>query len=275
MRNRDVAGHAGRDRHRQAHQPGLHFIQRRGFGVQRHQRRLGDLGHPGVEGVPIGDDAVILFRRRHGRRGGHARVARRHALGVAGQVAQPGAETVALVQFDQGGIVALARRQVLDALDMTGQVAVALHRQQLAREREVRNRFAQVVAGHALDAVGVGDQLVDRTVLGNPLGRRLGADLGHAGHVVDGVADQHQVVDDAIRRHTELVQHAGLVQHFAAHRVDQRHLAVHQLCQVLSPVETMVSTPCSAARQASVPMMSSASTPSMASTGQPSARTAR
>ena len=136
MRNRDVAGHAGRDRHRQAHQPGLHFIQRGGFGVQRHQRRLGDLGHPGVEGVPIGDDAVILFRRRHGRRGGHARVARRHALGVAGQVAQPGAETVALVQFDQGGVVALARRQVLDALDMTGQVAVALHRQQLARERK-------------------------------------------------------------------------------------------------------------------------------------------
>ena len=121
MRNRDVAGHAGRDCHRQAHQPGLHFIQRGGFGVQRHQRRLGDLGHPGVEGVPIGDDAVILFRRRHGRRGGDARIARRHALGVAGQVAQPGAETVALVQFDQGGVVALARRQVLDALDMTGQ----------------------------------------------------------------------------------------------------------------------------------------------------------
>ncbi|MCY1555886.1 hypothetical protein D9M68_925850 [compost metagenome] len=43
----------------------------------------------------------------------------------------------------------------------------------------------------------------------------------------------------------------------------------------LSPVDTMVCTSCSAARWARVPITSSASTPSMASTGQPSARTAR
>ena len=43
----------------------------------------------------------------------------------------------------------------------------------------------------------------------------------------------------------------------------------------LSPVDTTVCTPRSAARQASVPITSSASTPSIASTGQPSARTAR
>ncbi|CFP57705.1 Uncharacterised protein [Bordetella pertussis] len=42
----------------------------------------------------------------------------------------------------------------------------------------------------------------------------------------------------------------------------------------LSPVETMVSMPCALACRASVPMMSSASTPSMASSGQPRARTA-
>lgn len=116
---------------------------------------------------------------------------------------------------------------------MAGQVAIALDGQQLARQREVGDGFAQVAAGHALDALGALDQLVDRTEFRDPLGGRLGADLGHARHVVDGVAHQHQVVDDAVRRHAELVDHAGLVQHLAAHGVDQRDMAVDQLRQVL------------------------------------------
>ncbi len=233
VRDRDIAGHARRHRHRQADQFGLHLVQRGGLRIHRHQRRLVHLFHPGVERRPVGNDAVIQLRGRGRHFGRHAGVARRHALGVAGQVSQPGAETVAFVQFGQGGVVAIARRQVVDAVDVAGQVAVALHRQQLARQREIGDGFAQVVARHALDAFGAFDQLVDRAELGDPFGGRLGADLGHARNVVDGIAHQHQVVDDAVRRHAELVEHAGLVQHLAAHGVDQGDVAVDQLRQVL------------------------------------------
>ena len=53
----------------------------------------------------------------------------------------------------------------------------------------------------------------------------FGPDLVDAGHVVDRVADQRQVVDDALGRHAELGQHAGDVERLVAHRVDQRHVA--------------------------------------------------
>ena len=66
-----------------------------------------------------------------------------------------------------------------------------------------------------------------------PLHRGLRSDLGHAGHVVDRVADQGQVVDDALGAHAELGQHAGLVERLVRHRVDQRDLRGDQLRQVL------------------------------------------
>ena len=70
-------------------------------------------------------------------------------------------------------------------------------------------------------------------MFGQPLDGRLGSDLVHAGHIVDRVADQHQVIDDALRRHAELVVHPGNVEHLAAHGVDQRDVRVDQLRQVL------------------------------------------
>jgi len=232
VRHRDVAGHARLDRHRQAHQPRLHLVERRGFRIQRHQRRVLHQRHPGIEGGPVGDDAVVQLGRRDGLRHG-ARVPRGQALLVARQFAQPGAKTVAVEQRGQCGRVALAPCQVFPIRHMAGQVAVALDRQQRARERKVRNGFAQIVAGHALDAVGGGHQRVDGAMFGQPLDGRLGSDLVHAGHIVDRVADQHQVIDDALRRHAELVVHPGNVEHLAAHGVDQRDVRVDQLRQVL------------------------------------------
>ncbi|MNN28925.1 hypothetical protein D3C81_1425080 [compost metagenome] len=70
-------------------------------------------------------------------------------------------------------------------------------------------------------------------MLGQPFDRGLGADLGHAGDIVDRIADQRQVVDDALGRHAELGRHARGIEHFAAHGVDQRDLVVDQLRQVL------------------------------------------
>ncbi|MNQ43593.1 hypothetical protein D3C85_573280 [compost metagenome] len=233
MRHRNVASHARFHRQRQANQPGLHLIQRGSLGVQRHQGCALQLFKPGVEFGPVGNDPVVQLggRLRHLRR--NARIARGHALGVARQVAQPGTEAVAFIQFGQRGNVAFARRQVADVFYMAGQVAIVFHRQQLARQREIGDGFAQVVAGHALDTLRLFNQLVDRAEFRKPFDRRLGAHLGHAGDVVHGIADQHQVVHDAVGRHAELVDDAGLVQHFARHGVDQRDVAVDQLRQVL------------------------------------------
>jgi hypothetical protein len=101
--------------------------------------------------------------------------------------------------------------------------------------RQPVERLAQVLAGHALDAGGGGDHAVERAEVGDPLGGRLRSDLVDARHVVDGVADQRQVVDDALRRHAELGLHAFDVQHLRrlGHGVDQRDAAGDQLRQVL------------------------------------------
>jgi hypothetical protein len=58
-------------------------------------------------------------------------------------------------------------------------------------------------------------------------------DLVDAGHVVDAVAHQREVVDDLVGAHAELRHHAGFVERVVAHRVEQRHLGAHQLCEIL------------------------------------------
>ena len=70
--------------------------------------------------------------------------------------------------------------------------------------RQPVERRAQILADHAADLAGMRDHVVERAVLREPLRRGLRADLVHAGHVVDRVADQRQVVDDVLGRHAEL-----------------------------------------------------------------------
>jgi hypothetical protein len=96
---------------------------------------------------------------------------------------------------------------------MGGQIAVGHNGDQALALRQPGNRLAQVVADHPLDRVGDGDDAVERTVFGDPLGRRLGPHLVDAGHVVDRVADQRQVVDHSLGRYAEFGQHACLVEH--------------------------------------------------------------
>ena len=47
--------------------------------------------------------------------------------------------------------------------------------------------------------VDMGQQVVERAVLLQELGRRLRPDAGHAGHVVHAVADQGLEIDDLLR----------------------------------------------------------------------------
>ena len=94
-------------------------------------------------------------------------------------------------------------------------------------------RGAQVLADHAADLVRIGQQVIQRAVFGKPFHRCLGPALGHARHVVHGIAHQRQIIHDAFRRHAELGQHARFVQHLVAHGVDQRDMRVDQLREVL------------------------------------------
>ena len=77
------------------------------------------------------------------------------------------------------------------------------------------------------------NQAIDRAVFLQPLGRRLRTHFVHARHVVDGVAHEHQVIDDAIRADAELALHPGRVEFFPRHRIDQGDVRRHQLRKIL------------------------------------------
>jgi hypothetical protein len=114
-----------------------------------------------------------------------------------------------------------------------GELAVALHRDQLAARGQPVQRFPEVLAGHALDGAGGSHHAVQRTVFGKPFGGGLGAHLVDARHVVHRVTHQGQVVDDSLGRHAELGEHPQRVEALVAHGVDQRHLRRDELRQVL------------------------------------------
>ena len=61
----------------------------------------------------------------------------------------------------------------------------------------------------------------------------LRATLGDARHVIDAIADQREVVDDAPGRDAELGAHAGFVERFVAHGVNQRNERGNELRQIL------------------------------------------
>jgi hypothetical protein len=76
-------------------------------------------------------------------------------------------------------------------------------------------------------------QIVEAAVFCEPFHRGFRPHLGDAGYVVDRIADQREVIDDALGRHAELGGDPGHIKRFLAHGVDQRHLVVDQLCHVL------------------------------------------
>ncbi len=254
MRDRDVARLARLDRQRKAHQLRQHRIDRGGLGVDADQFGRIQQPHPRFE-LRFGGDGFVfdLGRRRFDveqaglrlRRGlrcvlldGRGGLARRaHAAGIrqrfAAGLAQPGLEAVAAEEVDQLGAILAAIDEGLEGRDFRGEIAVGLHGQQLAALGQPVERVAQVLADHALDLAGAGDHAVERAVFAQPLDRRLRADLGHARHIVHGVTDQRQVIDDLPGRHAELGQHAGRIERLVAHGVDQRDMVVHQLGEVL------------------------------------------
>ena len=149
---------------------------------------------------------------------------------VVVEAPEPGLHLVAGKQRGQAFAVGRARSEVGERRH---QRKVAGDGDELAPERQEVERLPEVLADHAADVRRRGDDAVERAVLGEPLDRRLGAAFGDAGHVVDRVADQGEVIDDALGRDAELGRHAGRVEDFVAHGVDQRHARTDQLGHVL------------------------------------------
>ena len=160
------------------------------------------------------------------------------SLPIGHQPACEGAQLPAIEQPQQRLLILGAQLERLHTAHPGTQVGIAQHRHQLAAARQPVACCAQVLAHLALDLVGVLQDGIQRAVFVQPLGRRLGAHLVHARHVVHRVAGQRQEIDDLSRINAELVAHAGSVHHrgrhaVAGHRVDQHGLVVHQLSQVL------------------------------------------
>ena len=114
-----------------------------------------------------------------------------------------------------------------DGLDMRRQHAIGFHRHKSLGQRQEIEHLPQVIAYRAFDLAGMSDHAFEGLVLVQPLDGRLRAALMHARHVVNRIADQRQIVDDALGRYAEFGLHAGAVERFIAHGVDQRNVLGH------------------------------------------------
>ena len=75
-------------------------------------------------------------------------------------------------------------------------------------------------------------QVVNGSILLQPLGGRLGPDFVHPRHIVNRIAHEHQVIDDAIRPDAKLIHDTCRIQLFTGHRVHQGDIGRDQLGKV-------------------------------------------
>jgi len=105
--------------------------------------------------------------------------------------------------------------------------------------------------------IAVGLEQLDRGLVANAL---------HAGNVVGGVADEREIVDDALGRYAEPLARIGLIHPLLLHgrlpttaRVEERDAVADQLIEILVAETMTACKPSRAARSASVATTSSAS----------------
>ncbi len=105
---------------------------------------------------------------------------------------------------------------------------------------DVVDELTEVVADNAGDFVSVRQDLVERTVLGDPLDCGLLPHLGHAGQVVTRFADQRSnlrvlIGANAVAFHDLLCVVPGKFTHTLLRRIEQRDIIVHELNGVAIP----------------------------------------
>ncbi len=115
---------------------------------------------------------------------------------------------------------------------MRRQITCRVNSDELARHGQKIERPSQIVSYRTFDLVGMCDDAIKRLVLGEPFDRCLRPALFDARHVVDGIADQRQIVDDTLGRHAEFSQHAGAIERLVRHRIDEGDMVRHELRQV-------------------------------------------
>ncbi len=155
---------------------------------------------------------------------------RRRRLGAFSNAPQQARE---LEPLEQGAEARGVRRAQHELVERQGQLDVASDRREFLRQVERAQRLAQPLADLAADFAGPRFQGFDVMELLQPLGRRLRADAGDAGDVVDGVADERQIVRDLLRCNAELLLDAGAVEPRVVHRVDERDVTVDELREIL------------------------------------------
>ena len=179
----------------------------------------------------------LLERRRNILRHGAEKISLTGRLGCSPNRGLPccsrfssGAHFPMLEKFSQPGLIGLRLDKLLGA---SGNRSVTIDRHERPGKRQRRKPLAQIFSDLALHLAGMLGHAIQTAVLGNPLGRGLGAALVDSRHVVHLVAHERKVVDDALGIDPVLFKHAGSVEHLTGHRVDEGHMLINDLRQIL------------------------------------------
>ena len=190
------------------------------------QFMLARLAQRGIRRCINGDDGHCWRRRGSGVGGRLARLPGGNCI----QILERGIELVAPVQIAQGIAVGFAQDKVTHA-DIERDIG--LDRYQIARQRQMAKRLAQIFSDLAADGGGIPDHPIQRSVLGKPLGRRFRSAFGHSRHVVHRVAGEGEKIHNALRWHAEFVDDRLPVHRRARHRVDQADMRRDELGKIL------------------------------------------
>ena len=240
MRERDVTGLPRIDRQGNAHQIGLHFVERGGFGVHRHVATGADTVDPhvqrlhrrdvfvsvGVDGGPFGG-----FLDRVGACGVGIGDHRGLDPEGVGNALGKGAEFHLGQERQQGVGVGLAQFQIVEGEIERG-VAIELH--QFLGQFDLLALVDQGLAALGLfDLFGPVEQFLEAAELVDQQRGGLDADARRARHVIDAVAREGLHVDHAIRPDAEFFLDAFNVDAAVFHGIQHFDAAADQLHQVL------------------------------------------